>query len=292
MGKISASNLIFRETGAPASAAKTDTPTEALRRLAFSGNAGKPWADVLALSGGDLAQVIRTIDGERQSLEHHYAGGTIADTTLTKIKEKLAEADTLVVANSKSGVTRYGRRQNQHKLDKLVDEIETLAADARVPDGGGKLFTGSVTLVAGAMANSTSLRIPKISLESLGRGNVRGQTISLKDLVSRGLLDTSKDKNAVIDDARRAIKSATETANEIIEQVRTFQRDTLAPRLGDVATAMEGLYRSDATTTLTTAESAQKTAADLRQIMLDSATLATAVGADGWDRERTLALVS
>ncbi len=55
---------------------------------------------------------------------------------------------------------------------------------------------------------------------------------------------------------------------------------------------MEGLYRSDATTTLTTAESAQKTAADLRQIMLDSATLATAVGADGWDRERTLSLVS
>ncbi len=229
MTRISASDLIFRQTGAASSAAKADTPADALRRLAFAGNAGKPWADVLSLSGGDLAQVIRTIDGERQTLEHNYAGGTVVDTTLTKITEKLTEADKLVVANGKSGVTRYIRRQNQHKLDKLMDEIETLAGDARVPDGGGKLFTGNITLLAGAAPNAPSLKIPKMLLESLGRGNVRGQTVSLKDLVSRGLLDTSKEKNAVIDDARRAIKSATESAKEIIEQVRAFQRDILVP---------------------------------------------------------------
>lgn len=292
MTRISAADLIFKPATGTIGTTKPDTPADALRRLNFPGDASKPWNDVLALGASDLAQVIRTIDDERQMLEHNYAGATVIDGALTTVLEKLGEADALVVANGKSGVTRYERRTNQSKLDKILEEIDTLVREAKMPEDSRRIFKGNVTLVAGTSANSASVAIDDLSLTTMGRGVVNGRSISVGSIMSRGLLDTSKDRRAIIDDARRVIESARDSANALIEQVRSFQRDALIPRLGDVATAMEGLYRSDAVATLSTSQAAMQTARSLRQMTIDSATLATATGADGWDRERTFALLT
>ena len=289
----SSSNLFFRRIASGESV--PTTPAEALRRLDLRGPAGEPFGEVVNLSAGELVTAIRTIDDERLALEDNYAAGTTADTALTKIAEKLGEAEALVAANGKSGVGRRTRRQNQAKVDALLADVEQLAEEARAPQrlGSVRLFDGNAVLHAGKPSvQRPTLALPALTLRTLGRVTGRGGTFSLKDVARRGALDTSQDRATIPDDARRAIKEATETVAALKTSIQDYQRDTLIPRLGDAATAMEGLYTSAATTTIANAADARLTAAQLRRMTLDTATIATAVGADGWDRERTLALLA
>lgn len=293
MTRISASNLVFRSATGSTAAAKADTPADALRRLQLEGNAGKSWTDVLSLTTDQFTDVVRTIDGERGLLEHNYAGATVVDTTLTDVLAKLDEADKLVTANGKSSVDRYTRRNNQAALDKVIKDIDKLLKDARMPDTRDPLFDGNITLTAGSDTAATDTwDIPKTSTHTLGHTYGNGHVLSLKDLVRHGVLDTSKDSKLTIDDAQKVIGLAKDKANEMVEQARTYQKEKLVPRLGDVATTFEGIYKSAAAKTLVNSSSAKDTATQLRQILIDSTSLAAAVGADGWDKDRIVDLLS
>jgi hypothetical protein len=270
-------------------AEKVATPEEALARLDLRGPGATPWDDIVRLDATGLERVARAIDDERVALQDAYDGGGNAFSALARIDELLTEADALAAANGKSGAGRLTRRTNQSKIEALFKEIETTAADVKLPDGT-PLLDGAGVLTAGkASTKKVSLRLDRVALNALGRITVDGKTHTLADVARRKPLDTSEGKRSDIADARRAIERAKESVATLKATIQTFQTDELRPRLGDVATAMEGIYTS---TSLDNTEEAMVMARELRTMMLQSATLATAIAADGWDRERTLGLLT
>jgi hypothetical protein len=290
MSQISANLSAALKSLNSSSAEKLTTPEEALRRLDLRGPAAAvTWEDVLRLDATGVERIARAVDDERIALQDAYDGGGQAVTALTRIDELLGEAQTLAVANGKSGAGVRTRRENQAKIDALLKEIESAAADVKSPDDK-RLLDGTGVLVAGRSSRKTeSLKLEEVSLDSLGRVVVDGRTFSLADVARSKPLDTSSGKRSDVGDARRSIESARESVAALKQKIQTFQTEELRPRLGDVATAMEGIYTS---TSLDSTEEALATARELRTMMLQSATLATAIAADGWDRERTLSLLT
>lgn len=269
--------------------AKVATPAEALRRLGLRGPAWAEWDDIVRLDVGGVERVARAVDDERIALQDAYDGGGQAFTALTRIEELLTEADVLAAANGKSGAGQRTRRENQSKIEALFREIETTAADVKSA-GGTPLLDGDATLTAGrASSKKASLKLDRVALDSLGRVIINGRSLSLEDVARRKPLDTAEGKRSDVADARRAMEAAKESVAALKEKIQTFQTKELRPRLGDVATAMEGIYTS---TSLDSTEAAITTARELRTMMLQSATLATAIAADGWDRERTIGLLT
>ncbi len=274
-----------RATGAE----KLATPAEALRRLDLRGAGSLAWDDVVRLDAGGVERVARAVDDERIALQDAYDGGGNAFGALTRIDELLSEADTLAAANGKSGVGRQARRDNQSKIDALLKDVETTAADVK-SSAGVPLLDGNGMLVAGqASKNTVSMKLDRVALDRLGRIIVNGRTLSLADVARRKPLDTSTGDRSDIARARRTMEAAKESVAEMKTKIQSFQADELRPRLGDVATAMEGIFTS---TSLDSTEEAMVMARELRTMMLQSATLAAAIAADGWDRERAIGLLT
>ncbi|CAA9415637.1 MAG: hypothetical protein AVDCRST_MAG64-2575 [uncultured Phycisphaerae bacterium] len=274
----------FAPANAPGRSAKPDPtkdPAGALRRLGLTGRAGNAYDDVLELDADGVRSAARTIDAERERLELAYNHGREATAALAKIEELLAEASELAAANGK-GLSRGARKGNQKKIDALLAEVDATAAGASAT--APRLLDGSTTLAAAEV----SLHIPDVSREGLGRVIFNGQLTSLKDVATRGALDTSRRGATRQAGVRAALTSATETVRELRTRIATFQDDALRPRLGDVATVMAGLFDS---ARLGSGDAAIATARELRAIMLSGVTAATAVGAEGWDRERVLELL-
>jgi hypothetical protein len=268
---------------------KLATPAEALRRLDLRGAGSLAWDDVVRLDAGGVERVARAVDDERIALQDAYDGGGNAFGALTRIDELLSEADTLAAANGKSGVGRQARRDNQSKIDALLKDVETTAADVK-SSAGVPLLDGNGMLVAGqASKNTVSMKLDRVALDRLGRIIVNGRTLSLADVARRKPLDTSTGDRSDIARARRTMEAAKESVAEMKTKIQSFQADELRPRLGDVATAMEGIFTS---TSLDSTEEAMVMARELRTMMLQSATLAAAIAADGWDRERAIGLLT
>ena len=268
---------------------KLATPEEALSRLQLRGPGGTPWKDVLRLDATGVERVARAVDDERVALQDAYDGGGKALTALTRIDELLTEADTLAAANGRSGAGRRTRRENQSKIETLFKEIESAAADVKSTDGT-PLLDGTGVLTAGkTSAKKVSLKLDPVTLGSLGRITVDGRSLTLADVARRKPLDTSEGKRSDVADAQRSMALARESFAALKEKIQTFQTEELRPRLGDVATAMEGIFTA---TSLDSTDEAMATARQLRTMMLQSATLATAIAAEGWDRERTLGLLT
>ncbi len=271
------------------SADKLSTPAEALRRLDLRGPASAEWDDIVRLDATGVERVARSIDDERIALQDAYDGGGQAFAALTRIDELLTEADVLAAANGKSGAGRRTRRENQSKIETLFREIDATAADGKSADGT-PLLDGAGVLKAGkGSGKKASVKLDRVALDALGRITVDGRTFTLSEVARRKPLDTSEGKRSDVADARRAMQAAKETVAALKAKIQTFQTDELRPRLGDVATTMEGLFTS---TSFDSTEEAMATARQLRTMMLQSATLATAIAADGWDRERTLGLLT
>lgn len=270
-------------------AEKLATPEEALKRLDLRGPGAMPWKDIVRLDATGVERIARAVDDERIALQDAYDGGGKAFTALTRIDELLTEADALAAANGTSGAGRRTRRENQSKIESLFREIETTAADVTSADGNPLLDGGGVLTAGRASAKKAALKLEHIALDSLGRITVAGRTVTLADVARRKPLDTSEGKRSDVADARRAMDSARKSVAQLKEQIQRFQNDELRPRLGDVATAMEGIYTS---TSLDSTDQAMAMARELRTMMLQSATLATAIAAEGWDRERTLGLLT
>ena len=87
----------------------------------------------------------------------------------------------------------------------------------------------------------------------------------------------------------KSLKDATQTVKALRERLLTFAEKSLRPRLGDLANAAAGLF-SDAA--VGSSEAALETAKELRDVTLATSTAALAVGAEGWDRERILDLLT
>ncbi len=282
MAEVS-SNYAIR--GAPVGTAKVEDPAASLRRLDLSGRAGGAWADVIQLDATGLATAARTIDAERDVLQRSHEAGQAALGALALIDEKLAEATDLAAANAKAGTSRDVRRANQRRIDALLDEVGNAAADAGT--AGARVLDGSVTLVAG----DDSLPIERVSLATLGRVSVNGRAASLKDVRTREPLDTARRRRSTNAAARRSLDEAGDTVKSLRARVETFLTESVRPRVADVAVAMEGLFENTAGR-LTGTEDALIVARELRKKMLSSATAATIVGAEGWNRERLLGLLS
>lgn len=268
---------------------KVATPAEALKRLDLRGPGATPWDDIVRFDATGVERIARAIDDERIALQDAYDGGGNAFTALTRIDDLLTEADTLAAANGRSGAGRRTQRENQSKIETLFREIETIAESVQSPDGTPLLHGEGVLTAGKATAKKASLKLDRVALGSLGRITVNGRTLTLADVARRKPLDTAEGNRSDVADARRAIERAKESVTAMKDRIQAFQTDELRPRLGDVATAMEGIYTS---TSLDSTEEAMATARELRTMMLQSATLATAIAADGWDRERTLGLLT
>ena len=256
-------------------------PAKALRRLGLAGKAHSPYVDVLHFGASDLGIVTRSLDDERERLEQASTHAGEASAALTKIEEILTEASELVTANTK-GAGRGRRKSNQRKVDALLRQVDQISAEAS--ETSPELFAGTTTLTAG----DASVDVDAVSRESLGKLVLNGRVVSLADVASRGALDSSK-RRRMAEGASKSLKDATATVKSLRERLLTFTEKSIRPRLGDVANAAAGLF-SDAA--LGSSESALETAKDLRELTLASSTAALAVGAEGWDRQRILDLLT
>jgi hypothetical protein len=290
MSQISGANITAALKSLNATdAKKVATPAEALKRLDLRGPASGAWEDIVKLDATGVERVAREIDDERVALQDAYDGAGNADKALQQIQDMLSEADKLAAANGKSGTAKRTRRENQAKLDKLLKDIEAAADDAKLPSGD-RLLDGGRELVAGKDSRQTAtLKLDRVTPDALGKVVVNGRTMTLTDVARRKPLDTSTGKRSDIADARRSIEEAQKSVADLREKIQAFQTGELRPRLGDVATAMEGIFTS---TSLGSDDEAFALARELRTMMLQSATLATAIAADGWDRERTIDLLT
>jgi flagellin-like hook-associated protein FlgL len=259
-----------------------EDPAKALRRLGLPGKAGSPYTDVVRLGASDLAVVARTLDDEHDRLQAAGSRVAEADAALTRIEEILKEASDLVESNAR-GAGSGRRKANQRKVDGLLDELDAVARDASKDDPD--LFSGRTTLKAG----DASVDVDAVSREALGRLVLNGKVMSLADVVRRGGLDSSKNRTAA-EGARKSLADATATVTSLKERLLAFNEDSLRPRVGDLANALAGIF-TDASG-LGSSEAAVQTARELRDITLASTTTALAVGAEGWDRERVLDLLT
>jgi hypothetical protein len=257
-------------------------PAAALRRLRLPGKAREPYVDVVHFGASDLTVVARTLDDEREKLQAVVARVDEAMAALTRVEEILTEAGELVTANSK-GAGRGQRKTNQKKVDVLLAELNEVTSKASKTKP--ELFGGSAALSAGGV----SISLEEISGESLGRSLMNGRVVSLDDIKTRGGLDSAK-RRSMAEGARKSLTAAKQTVAELREKMQKFESETIRPRVGDVANALAGLF-SDASG-LGTSDVAIKTAKELREITLASSTAAIAVGAEGWDRERVLDLLT
>lgn len=286
MSRVSnnALNLFLRTNyGDPA---EKNTPAEAMRRLHLRGDAGKSYQDVVRLGSDDLELVSRQLDGEREQLQTDYTNAGEASAALTKIEELLTEADKLAENAEKMGLGQISRRANQKKLNAIIEQIEDTIANASATNKA--LFRGQTVLTAGIR----TLKIDRVTLDDLGSVVTNGRSYNLADLKPNGLLDTARHpKRRTAVNAQASISAALAQIKKQRTGLENFQRDILRPRLGDVATSLAGIYSTRADT-LTSTSDAMQTAIDIRNMMFTSATFAAAVGAEGWDRQRVLSLVS
>jgi flagellin-like hook-associated protein FlgL len=257
-------------------------PAKALRRLGLPGKAHRPYVDVVHFGASDLGTVVRQIDDERQKLEDTSMQVRDARTALGEIGELISQAKDLVTTNA-NGTGRGTKKANQKKVDALLTQIDDMAKNAS--EANPDLFSGRTTLHAG----QASVEVDEVSRDGLGKLVLNGRSLSLKDVVRRGALDTTRSHQSA-QGAKRSLIAAADQVEGLLKRVETFLSDDLRPRLGDLANASAGLFTS--ADGLGSSDQALKTAAELRDATLASSTAALAVGADGWDRDRILELLS
>jgi uncharacterized phage infection (PIP) family protein YhgE len=258
-------------------------PAKALKRLDLAGKAHSPYIDVIHFSTSDIGVVVKTMDDERDHLEEVSARAKEAADALDKAADLLGQAGDLAKANV-NGAGRSTRRSNQKKIDDLMSQLAD--AFAKASDADPELFAGRTTLTAG----DASVELGNISLDSLGRQVLNGRVVSLKDVRSKAALDSAGHHSSATG-AMKAIASATQTVTELRDKLQDFASKDVRPRVGDLANAIAGIY-TDVAPTLGSSEEALKVARELRDITLGTSTDALAVGADGWDRQRILDLLT
>lgn len=267
------------------SISRFDAPDQALRRLNLSGAAGKGFLDVVNGPGEQLAKAVVQIDGERQKLELGFGQADEAVGVLKSVEEKLAEIKTLVASNNRGGSSPGAKSAYQKRIDALLKEIET-AFDEAGKSLGGPLFEGNTRLTAG----ERTMDIPELSLDRLGRISVGGRTVHLGELKSRGQLDTFRRQGLARTGAERTVNEAIKQVETIRAELETFTKETIRPRVADVAEVMSSIYT--ALTEINTSAEAQEVLKQVRELTLKSSSVAVAIGADEWDRERVLDLLS
>jgi hypothetical protein len=269
-----------------AGSAKADTPDVALRRLHLPEPTGESYGDVVKLDSTDLRNVATQIDAQRVELERSHNLATQALTVLAAMQDTLNDVADRQKQNATPGTSKQTRRENQTKIDAALKEIDD-ALKAAGTETEQAFAEPGTTLRAG----QRSLKIDPLSLDTLGRITRNGKTVSLGDLARRGPLDTTRRKRTVQEAARQSIADAQAQVTALKDKLTTFETDIVRPRVSDVATAMEGIYDSTVGG-LGSTDEALDTARKLRKLMLNSATAAVAVGAEGWDRERVIGLLT
>jgi hypothetical protein len=269
-----------------ATSSSGDSPELALRRLHFSKPTGDNYQDVVQLDSTDLRNVATQIDAERVDLERSHNLAAQALTVLSAMEESLADVADRQKQNATPGTSKETRRANQDKIDATLKEINE-ALNTAGTDSEKAFADPGTTLRAG----SQSLKIDPLSLDNLGRITRNGKTVSLGDLARRGPLDTTRRKRSVQQAARQSIADAQEQVTALKDKLTTFEQDIVRPRVSDVATAMEGIYDSTVGG-LGSTDEALDTARKLRKLMLNSATAALSVGAEGWDKDRVIGLLT
>lgn len=224
----------------------------------------------------------RELDDEREHLETTAARVGDADKALETIADLLSQASDLVDANVKGAGTGK-RKSNQRQVDDLLKQVDEVAQTAS--KDFPELFDGKTTFTAG----DGSIDVDEISRSGLGRLVLNGKVMSLADVARHGGLDSSKNHTAAAG-AAKSLADATDTVAALREKLQTFSKDSVTPRVGDVANALAGLFSN--ASGLGSSEEAVKTARELRDITLASSSAAIAVGADGWDRERVIDLLT
>jgi flagellin-like hook-associated protein FlgL len=256
-------------------------PAKALKRLHLAGKAGKPYTDILHFSTSDIDVVARKLDDERESLEQSSTQAGEASAALTKIEDVLKQAKELVESNV-NGSGRSRRKSNQRQIDDLLGQIDDIVAEAS--ESAPELFAGSTTLKAG----DDAVDVERISRQALGRLVLNGHAVSLADIQTHGALDSAK-RRSMAEGAKKSIAEATETVQTLRDKLDTFREKSVRPRLGDLANAVAGLYTD---VSLGDSDQALEVAHELRDLTLDSSTAALAVGAETWDRQRIIDLLT
>ena len=278
-------NSVRASARQPSGVDDPESPQAALRRLRLKGEAGEPYADVVRLGSDDLRTAVRGIDAERERLDQAFLGSERGLTALKAIGAALDDIGKLAGETARAGLGKSQRRTNQSKIDQRLAEIDAAITDDPETE---TLFAGDTTLTAGTQ----SLKVDRVSLGALGRLVSNGRALSLKDLASGEYLDTSERRASRAAAAKRSIDEAAETVRSLEERLTAFARDEVVPRIGDVATVMEGLLGSVGGGQLGSSDTALGVARDVRALLIESGTAAVIAGADGWDRERLLELLS
>lgn len=263
-----------------------DAPDAALRRLDLPAPADRRFLDIVQLGAADLQRATRRIDLERDHAERVNIQTGTAYQALGDVEKKLQEIQKLTETNSRSGTSPFVRRDNQKQIDALLEDVERIFQTTRVEEL--PLFDGKLTLTAG----SQSIDLPHFSLDRLGKTFLNGRSLSLADLKSRQPLDTTRRTSFTTLGSARSVRDALKTVGTLREQLQTFSKEAVIPRLRDVAEVVAGLSQTVSFDTIGSSEQAMEVLQEIRLMTLQATGVAAAVGADGWNQQRVIELLS
>jgi hypothetical protein len=275
MSTISGNLNLFRSADAPTPA---QTAEEALRRLDLRPAPGRRFPDLVQIDASSLQILTRQLDNEWEQLDSSLVRGNIAVSAIFELEQSLADLKKLVQTNTRPGASPSIRKNNQKEIDAILKKIDkTINTTVDVDDN--LIFQADAPLLAG----KEKLPLDGIDLKQLGRSIIRGRQVALEDLASRRAHDTSTRRNPA---ARRLVERALDAVQDLRKKTETFVRENVHPRLGDVAEVTAGLMETITTDKIGSGDEAVRVARELRTLTLKSTATATAIGADGWDRER------
>lgn len=281
MGRIDASFATSRQT-----VNRYDAPAAALRRLNLPLPNADSFLDIVQLNASELQRTLARIDDEYEVAERTNLQTSAAYEALGNVEAKLQEISTILDTNTRAGISPYTRRDNQKKIDQLIKEIGEIFRDTR--SEGTPLFDGKLELTAG----SQSIRIEQMSLDRLGKIFVNGRSLSLEDLKSGGRLDTDRQSRQVAIAATRSVRTALKTVTGLRQRLKDFSQGAVVPRLADFAELIAGLTQTVSTDTIGSSQEAMEVLREIRLMTMQATGVAAAVGAEDWDQERVIQLLS
>lgn len=275
VSSISAYPGLFRSTDTPDPIQRAE---QALRRLDLRVGPGRELSDLVRLDASSLGILLREVEQEWNRLDESLQRGNQAVAGLKDVEESLSEILKRVQTNTRPGTSAVVRRENQKHIDDQLKKIDQTIGKS-VDAAGRPIFRTDAPLEAG----SDKLELDGVLIQKLGRTIVRGRPVSLMDLASRKALDSSTRRTP---SAPTVVERSMDMVQSLRKDIEDFMKTKVHPRLADVAEVTAGLMETSTSQRIGSDEQAQRLVRELRVLTLKSTAVATAIGANGWDRQR------
>jgi flagellin len=177
---------------------------------------------------------LAALDAESTANQRAMNMSDTADAALGQVSDLLGEAKALVSANANSaGLSAEERHANQLEIDSILASVDRIARTTSF--NGQKLLDGTATIGASGQELSVGSTMSK----NLGQVTIDSAEYDLSGIGGGKSLDTTASAN--VEKASKVVDAAINQVATMRGRIGAFSKDSLAPRLTEVAASREHL---------------------------------------------------